>query len=258
MDIQASLLDMAESIKTLRNNNEMLYNMLQENFKKLDSIFHSQHNQPEPFHSVVAIDSNNHFQVLDKPFEYPLLIFNEEEEQIINAAIDIVVKEENVQAPIVKEENVEEELVVRVKYNRYKHKINMKQNGPRKYLPGFDGYLQPFLCSLWTIVNKGIGCKWSESGTSFIIYNIEELEEKVLSKYYKHNNYSSFRRQLSLYCFKQLRMVNTINNIDNTYEISHPYFQKDSIHLLSLIARNNRRERVDLISKVNTKMLIRK
>ena len=42
---------------------------------------------------------------------------------------------------------------------------------------------------------------WSPEGNAFIIKNQTKFSEEVLPKYFKHNNYSSFVRQLNMYDF---------------------------------------------------------
>ncbi|KAJ3124618.1 kinase-regulated stress-responsive transcription factor skn7 [Nowakowskiella sp. JEL0407] len=45
---------------------------------------------------------------------------------------------------------------------------------------------------------------WSQSGTSFLVLNTTEFSKNVLPKVFKHNNYTSFVRQLNLYGFHKL------------------------------------------------------
>ena len=47
--------------------------------------------------------------------------------------------------------------------------------------------------------------KWSETGNSFIVKNLNEFTEKVIPKHFKHSNFSSFVRQVRLKR-KQLNM----------------------------------------------------
>lgn len=40
---------------------------------------------------------------------------------------------------------------------------------------------------------------WSDNGQFFVVQNLHDFTEKVLPQYYKHNNYSSFVRQVIIY-----------------------------------------------------------
>ena len=63
-----------------------------------------------------------------------------------------------------------------------------------------------FLCKLYDILNdndlpyRDI-ISWNKEGNGVIIKNITKLCKKVLPKFYKHKNYSSFVRQLNIYGF---------------------------------------------------------
>ena len=39
--------------------------------------------------------------------------------------------------------------------------------------------------------------EWGENGRFFVVKNMNEFTEKVLPKYFKHNNYASFVRQVN-------------------------------------------------------------
>lgn len=58
------------------------------------------------------------------------------------------------------------------------------------------------------------------------------LAKDILPKYFRHNNFASFIRQLNLYGFKKKQSV------ENTICFFHKYFKKDQFNLLPLIKRN--------------------
>ena len=45
--------------------------------------------------------------------------------------------------------------------------------------------------------------KWTESGDRFTITNTIGFMENILPKYFKHQNFASFVRQLNMYGFKK-------------------------------------------------------
>jgi hypothetical protein len=94
-----------------------------------------------------------------------------------------------------------------------------------------------FLVKLYEIVdgestNEVVG--WSEEGDSFVIKNSHEFSEVILPKYFKHNNFSSFIRQLNMYDFHKSRKKSDIQQV-----FKHPFFLKDKKHLLPQIKRKS-------------------
>ncbi|KAI9268025.1 HSF-type DNA-binding-domain-containing protein [Phascolomyces articulosus] len=81
---------------------------------------------------------------------------------------------------------------------------------------------------------------WTYTGSSFIVCNIMEFSRDVLPKHFKHNNFSSFVRQLNMYGFhkvnKSPRGHRTLAE-NQIWEFSHPRFLRNRHDLLDDIKR---------------------
>ena len=126
-------------------------------------------------------------------------------------------------------------------------KENLETNiNIKKEMPEFSGakYKKKseypnFLLKLYQILEnneyKDI-IEWSNDGKYFIVKNLHDFTENILPKYYKHNNYSSFIRQLNMYDFHKRKG----NPNENIFE--HKNFIKDRKDLLKLIKRKSKKE----------------
>ncbi len=59
-----------------------------------------------------------------------------------------------------------------------------------------------FIFKLYDIANRqtsGEHIQWSEDGTTFSICDPKRFADEVLPQYFKHNNFTSFLRQLNVY-----------------------------------------------------------
>jgi hypothetical protein len=69
---------------------------------------------------------------------------------------------------------------------------------------------------------------WDAEGLSFIIKDVEAFTKEVLPKYFRHNNFSSYVRQLNMYGFHKCR------HRTNEIVYSHPQFSRGSFPLSEL------------------------
>ncbi|KAI0333612.1 hypothetical protein GY45DRAFT_1432335 [Cubamyces sp. BRFM 1775] len=101
-----------------------------------------------------------------------------------------------------------------------------------------------FLLKLYEILNDPANeqlIKWSEAGDSFYIYHQERFAREVLGKWFKHQNFSSFVRQLNLYGFRKISALQQgllrMDHDAETIQFAHPYFHRGQPDLLALIQR---------------------
>ncbi|KAL1224765.1 Heat stress transcription factor A-4a [Cardamine amara subsp. amara] len=71
---------------------------------------------------------------------------------------------------------------------------------------GSSSSLPPFLTKTYEMVDDSSSdsiVSWSQSNKSFIVWNPPEFSRDLLPRFFKHNNFSSFIRQLNTYGFRK-------------------------------------------------------
>nr|XP_056715606.1 heat shock factor protein 3-like [Euleptes europaea] len=100
-----------------------------------------------------------------------------------------------------------------------------------------------FLAKLWALVedpgSDDVIC-WSRNGQNFSILDEQRFAQELLPKYFKHNNLSSFIRQLNIYGFRKVialenGMMTSAKNL--AIEFQHPFFKQEKFSLLANIKR---------------------
>ncbi|XP_043563471.1 heat shock factor protein 4 [Chiloscyllium plagiosum] len=112
-------------------------------------------------------------------------------------------------------------------------------------MDGYSANVPAFLTKLWTLVEDPESnelISWSESGTSFHVFDQGRFAKEVLPKYFKHNNMASFVRQLNMYGFRKVVNIEQSGLVkperDDT-EFQHLYFLRGQEHLLEHIKRKS-------------------
>ncbi|XP_047332751.1 heat stress transcription factor B-2a-like [Impatiens glandulifera] len=90
----------------------------------------------------------------------------------------------------------------------------------------------PFLSKTYSIVDDHSTdeiISWNKEGSSFIVWDPSQFAKTLLPKFFKHDNFSSFIRQLNTYQFRKI--------VPDRWEFSNENFQRGKKHLLCQISR---------------------
>jgi FtsZ-binding cell division protein ZapB len=88
--------------------------------------------------------------------------------------------------------------------------------------------------------------RWAPDGLSFFVLHHEEFAKRVLPRFFKHSNFSSFVRQLNMYGFHKVpHLQNGVLSAEGEserWEFSNPHFQRSQPDLLLLVTRKKGRD----------------
>lgn len=90
----------------------------------------------------------------------------------------------------------------------------------------------PFLTKTYEMVDDSSTddvISWGEKGTTFVVWKTAEFAKDLLPRFFKHNNFSSFVRQLNTYGFRKI--------VPDKWEFANDNFKKGMKDLLSSIRR---------------------
>lgn len=90
----------------------------------------------------------------------------------------------------------------------------------------------PFLTKTYLLVDDPATddiVSWNEAGTAFVVWKTAEFAQDLLPTYFKHNNFSSFVRQLNTYGFRKI--------VPDKWEFSNESFKRGEKDLLTGIRR---------------------
>lgn len=103
-----------------------------------------------------------------------------------------------------------------------------------------------FVMKIWSMVNDPVNheyIRWNEEGDSFQVVHREDFMKRILPKYFKHNNFASFVRQLNMYGWHKVQDVNSGSLKEDRVQdeillFKNPYFIRGREDLLDKIVRN--------------------
>lgn len=90
----------------------------------------------------------------------------------------------------------------------------------------------PFLTKTYQLVDDESTddvVSWGDNGATFVVWKTAEFAKDLLPKYFKHNNFSSFVRQLNTYGFRKI--------VPDKWEFANDNFKKGQKDLLTEIRR---------------------
>jgi hypothetical protein len=112
---------------------------------------------------------------------------------------------------------------------------------------GFDGHIAPFLEKTYDLItncDENIA-SWWDDGESFVVKDPDLFALEWIPKYFDHNKFQSFSRQLNFYGFKKLpnkaiRVADNDPDMAKTVRFYNEFFKRGRHDLLHNIKRSTR------------------
>ncbi|CAO3663557.1 unnamed protein product [Rhizopus microsporus] len=121
----------------------------------------------------------------------------------------------------------------------------MMEESPKKTSRNnIPDFIQKLYLMLENIAFKDI-VSWDNSGTSFLIKDINDFTKIILPQHFKHCNFASFVRQLNKYDFHKIRN----NKHDQVWQFKHDFFKRDRKDLLEEIKRKTTAKKDDVAAE---------
>ncbi|KAJ3333447.1 stress-responsive transcription factor hsf1 [Blyttiomyces sp. JEL0837] len=120
---------------------------------------------------------------------------------------------------------------------------SLKATGEKKPNSTATKNVPAFLNKLYNMVSDSSSdlIHWSEDGRAFIVQRHEDFAREVLPRFFKHNNFSSFVRQLNMYGFHKVPHLQQgallSDGEPEMWEFANPHFQRNQPDLLCLVTR---------------------
>lgn len=108
----------------------------------------------------------------------------------------------------------------------------VEQNGESTAADAHRSLPTPFLTKTYQLVDDPAiddVISWNDDGTTFVVWRPAEFARDLLPKYFKHNNFSSFVRQLNTYGFRKI--------VPDRWEFANECFRRGEKRLLCDIHR---------------------